>query len=223
MNTKSRILIEDRQLYNRKILADNNLKRIFDIIFSSFIIILFIPLYIFIAFALRLSDRGPIIYRGTRIGCGGGKFACFKFRTMVVDSQNRLEELLASDPAIRREWEVNRKLKNDPRITPIGRFLRQSSLDELPQLINVLRGEMSLVGPRPVIASELALYGDYIQLYLSARPGLTGMWQVSGRNDCSYEKRVELDSNYVRNWRFSMDIYILLRTIFAVVQCRGSY
>jgi undecaprenyl-phosphate galactose phosphotransferase len=142
---------------------------------------------------------------------------------MAVNSQAILEELLASDPVMRAEWENNRKLKNDPRVTPIGHFLRRTSLDELPQLINVLRGEMSLVGPRPIVTSELSYYGRQITSYLAARPGITGLWQVSGRSDCAYEKRVTLDVTYVSNWQLSTDIYILLWTVLVLIKRKGSY
>jgi undecaprenyl-phosphate galactose phosphotransferase len=142
---------------------------------------------------------------------------------MVLDSDKVLKALLESDPSARKEWDRAQKLANDPRITPVGKFLRQSSLDELPQLINVIRGDMSLVGPRPIVPSELTRYGDKLSLYLLARPGITGIWQVSGRNDCGYDRRIEMDANYVRNWRFSTDFVILLRTLGAVLAQRGSY
>jgi len=142
---------------------------------------------------------------------------------MVLDSDKVLKTLLESDPAARKEWDRTQKLANDPRITPLGKFLRQSSLDELPQLINVIRGDMSLVGPRPIVPSELTRYGDKLSLYLQARPGITGIWQVSGRNDCGYDRRIEMDANYVRNWRFSTDFVILVRTLGAVLAQRGSY
>lgn len=142
---------------------------------------------------------------------------------MVTDSDKVLKSLLESDPTARAEWERTQKLTNDPRITAVGKFLRQSSLDELPQLINVIRGDMSLVGPRPVVPSEVGRYGEKLGLYLQARPGITGVWQVSGRNDCGYDKRIEMDANYVRNWRISNDIVILMRTLGAVIARKGSY
>jgi len=142
---------------------------------------------------------------------------------MIVDSQKLLDDLLGRDHTARAEWEKNRKLANDPRITRVGQFLRRSSLDELPQLINVLRGEMSLVGPRPIVVSELALYGDQLESYLSARPGITGIWQVSGRSDCSYDERVKLDVHYVNNWKVSTDLFILFNTVTVVFAQGGSY
>ncbi len=198
-------------------------KRIFDLVAASIILIVFLPLITFVAVLLKLTDPGPIIFRHMRVGQGGRRFACFKFRSMVTNADQVLKTLLESDSAARAEWERTQKLTNDPRITPLGKFLRQSSLDELPQLINVIRGDMSLVGPRPVVPSELKRYGDKLSLYLRARPGITGIWQVSGRNDCEYDQRVEMDAHYVRNWRFSTDLLILLRTLGAVAARRGSY
>ena len=198
-------------------------KRIFDVIIASITLIVFLPLFAFVVLLLKLTDPGPVVFRHIRVGQGGRRFACFKFRSMVLDSDNVLKTLLESDPAARKEWDRTQKLANDPRITPVGKFLRQSSLDELPQLINVIRGDMSLVGPRPIVPSELTRYGDKLSLYLLARPGITGIWQVSGRNDCGYDRRIEMDANYVRNWRFSTDFVILLRTLGAVLAQRGSY
>jgi exopolysaccharide production protein ExoY len=198
-------------------------KRIFDVLIASITLIVFLPLFAFVVLLLKLTDPGPVIFRHIRVGQGGRRFACFKFRSMVLDSDKVLKTLLESDPAARKEWDRTQKLANDPRITPVGKFLRQSSLDELPQLINVIRGDMSLVGPRPIVPSELTRYGDKLSLYLQARPGITGIWQVSGRNDCGYDRRIEMDANYVRNWRFSTDFVILLRTLGAVLAQRGSY
>ena len=158
-------------------------KRIFDVLIASITLIVFLPLFAFVVLLLKLTDPGPVIFRHIRVGQGGRRFACFKFRSMVLDSDKVLKTLLESDPAARKEWDRTQKLANDPRITPVGKFLRQSSLDELPQLINVIRGDMSLVGPRPIVPSELTRYGDKLSLYLLARPGITGIWQVSGRND----------------------------------------
>jgi len=198
-------------------------KRIFDVIIASITLIVFLPLFACVVLLLKLTDPGPVIFRHIRVGQGGRRFACFKFRSMVLDSDKVLKALLESDPAARKEWDRTQKLANDPRITPVGKFLRQSSLDELPQLINVIRGDMSLVEPRPIVPSELTRYGDKLSLYLLARPGITGIWQVSGRNDCGYDRRIEMDANYVRNWRFSTDFVILLRTLGAVLAQRGSY
>jgi exopolysaccharide production protein ExoY len=153
----------------------------------------------------------------------GKTFDCYKFRTMIADSETKLTTLLESDLTAREEWKQNRKLKNDPRITGIGLILRKLSFDELPQLINVLLGDMSLVGPRPIVIDELSKYGDAYGLYLSARPGMTGPWQISGRNDCSYEQRVMLDAGYIRYWNLATDISILLRSPLVVIRQKGSY
>jgi undecaprenyl-phosphate galactose phosphotransferase len=150
-------------------------------------------------------------------------FGCLKFRTMVPDADGVLRRLLEDDPRARAEWESDFKLKDDPRITPIGAFLRRTSLDELPQLWNVLKGEMSLVGPRPIIEEELERYGDQVGYYLETRPGITGLWQISGRNDTGYEDRVALDSWYVRNWSLWYDLVILVKTINVVLQHKGAY
>jgi undecaprenyl-phosphate galactose phosphotransferase len=174
-----------------------------------------------IALKLRLVDKGPVLFAHARVGRDGETFRCLKFRSMVPNAKEALERLLASDPAARAEWERDYKLKDDPRITPFGRLLRRTSLDELPQLINVVRGDMSLVGPRPVVPAELDRYGEARVYYLQVRPGLTGLWQVSGRNDVDYERRVALDAWYVRNWTLWYDVLILLKTLL-VVPSRSS-
>ena len=197
-------------------------KRSFDVAMTLGIMVLIMPLFALFAVSIKLLDPGPLIYRHVRIGFGGKRFNCLKFRTMVVNSQERLNNLLASDDEARQEWERDRKLKNDPRITPLGKLLRRSSIDELPQLFNVLKGEMSLVGPRPVVLEELERYGGHAALYLTARPGLTGLWQTSGRNDVSYESRVALDVQYLCNWSMAVDLLILFKTVFVVLKQRGS-
>jgi exopolysaccharide production protein ExoY len=198
-------------------------KRAFDFVFAFFLICLFLLFLIFMATVIRLISPGPIIYKHVRVGLGGRTFRCFKFRTMVVDADKALNALLRSDFAARAQWQRCQKIVDDPRIIPFGRLLRRWSLDELPQLFNVIRGEMSLVGPRPIAPSEMPRYCNRLDFYLSARPGLTGAWQVSGRSDCDYGRRVELDANYVSNWRFSTDLFILLRTVGAVFARKGSY
>ena len=196
-------------------------KRGFDLLAASALLLFVAPLLALVAAKIKLVDGGRVIFAHTRVGRHGRLFPCYKFRTMVANSAEVLAELLASDPAARAEWARDRKLRCDPRITPIGRFLRKTSLDELPQLINVVRGEMSLVGPRPVVPDELELYGDARIYYLQVRPGLTGLWQISGRNDVDYERRVSLDAWYVRNWTLWYDILILFRTLL-VVPGRGN-
>jgi Undecaprenyl-phosphate galactose phosphotransferase WbaP len=198
-------------------------KRALDIIAAGLGLVLLSPFFLIVALMVR-ADGGPAFFAHQRVGRGGKLFGCLKFRSMVIDSQTRLEALLASDPAARAEWEATRKLKNDPRITPIGRFLRSTSLDELPQLINVLRGEMSLVGPRPVQEAEIdRYYGASAAHYMAVRPGITGLWQVSGRSETSYESRVALDVAYVSRPSLLADLSILLRTPVAVVSRRGAH
>ncbi len=179
------------------------------------------PLLMGIAIVVRL-DGGPVLFRHERVGYRGRTFLCLKFRTMAASGDAALRDLLARDPAARQEWAETHKLRHDPRVTPVGRLLRATSLDELPQLLNVLRGEMSLVGPRPVIMAELSRYGADAAYYLAATPGLTGLWQVSGRSETSYEQRVQLDTAYVRTWTFWTDVAILLRTVPAVLLKRGA-
>ena len=198
-------------------------KRALDILGAGVGLVLLAPFFLIVALMVR-ADGGPAFFAHQRVGRGGKLFGCLKFRSMVIDSQARLEALLANDPAARAEWEATRKLKNDPRITRIGRFLRSTSLDELPQLINVLRGEMSLVGPRPVQEAEIdRYYGASAAHYMAVRPGITGLWQVSGRSETSYESRVALDVSYVARPSMLADLSILLRTPFAVLSRRGAH
>lgn len=196
-------------------------KRVLDIVVASLALFLSMPLLLVIAVFVAM-DGGPVLYRHRRIGTAGIPFGCLKFRTMILDAEQCLDEYLSYHPDARAEWAREQKLAFDPRVTAVGRFLRQSSLDELPQLINVLKGEMSLVGPRPVTQSEMAHYGPIAPLYKSVRPGITGVWQVSGRNDVGYETRVRLDESYVKNWSFGLDLLILLRTPAAVLSRRGA-
>jgi len=198
-------------------------KFVFDVVFTLIGGIFAFPVMFGIALWIRKDSPGPVFFKQKRIGQHGKEFYCYKFRTMCTDAQERLEELLQKDPEAKKEWEENFKLKNDPRITRSGRFLRSTSLDELPQLFNVLKGEMSLVGPRPIIKDEIDYYGKYIKDYYMVRPGITGMWQTSGRSDTCYEQRVQLDSWYVRNWDFWFDIVLLWRTAKVVLQRKGAY
>ncbi|MCX7633627.1 MAG: undecaprenyl-phosphate galactose phosphotransferase WbaP [Turneriella sp.] len=199
-------------------------KMVFDISLVLLSLPLLLPFFIVIAAVIRITSRGPAIYGQTRIGKNGRRFKVLKFRTMYRDAESRLQELLAHDPAARAEWQKYHKLRNDPRITPIGRWLRRSSLDELPQLLNVLKGEMSLVGPRPVTEAELReRYRERADYYKLVRPGITGLWQISGRNDVSYEERVNLDTWYVFNWSLYIDMVILYKTIGVVLRQRGAY
>lgn len=197
-------------------------KRLFDIFGSLAIIIIASPLLAYLFWQVK-KDGGPAIFGHERIGKGGKKFKCLKFRSMVMNSQEVLEKILATDPVSRAEWEKDFKLKDDPRITRIGRFIRRTSLDELPQLFNVLAGSMSLVGPRPIVQEELERYSDSVEYYLMAKPGMTGLWQVSGRNDIDYETRVYFDAWYVKNWSMWNDIAILFKTINVVLKRDGAY
>ena len=226
--------LEVESLYNERIMilrVKNNLARkvnrviklVFDYLLTIVGIVLISPILIAIAVWIYKDSPGPVIFKHIRVGKNGQAFPCYKFRTMCVDAQEKLAELLANNPAAKEEWERDFKLKDDPRITKSGAFLRKTSLDELPQIFNVLRGEMSLVGPRPVIKEELERYGEYLGDYLMVRPGITGMWQVSGRSDTTYEERVQMDSWYVRNWSVWLDVMLLWRTVKAVVKREGAY
>ncbi|UVF18409.1 sugar transferase [Microvirga terrae] len=197
-------------------------KRSFDVTLIVAGFILLWPLLLLIALLVRSSGPGPVIYRHKRIGYGGREFSCLKFRTMSVDGERILEEHFRQFPDARKEWQESRKLRHDPRITRIGSFLRKSSLDELPQLLNILCGDMSLVGPRPVVRDELVMYGPSAAHYLRARPGLTGAWQISGRSDTTYSERIALDADYVLRWSFISDLNIVVRTVPAVVFASGS-
>lgn len=197
-------------------------KRIFDTLSALFLLIILSPVLALIALMVR-RDGGPAVFAHPRVGKRGKIFNCYKFRTMVVDAENQLEKLLQQRPELRSQWEADRKLHHDPRVSPLGRFLRRSSLDELPQLINVVRGEMSLVGPRPVVRSELRRFGSDVGYYLLVRPGMTGLWQISGRSSLDYDKRVYLDAWYVKNWSFWYDLIILFKTINVVFSRQGAY
>ena len=198
------------------------IKRTIDLFLGSIGLIIALPLFI-LSYILVKIDGGPALFGHHRIGENGKIFKCYKFRTMVVDADKKLNELLQKDELAKNEWEKEHKLKNDPRITRFGKFLRKTALDELPQIINVLKGEMSLVGPRPITESELEKYGDIAILYKKVKPGITGIWQVSGRNDISYEERVELDYWYTRNWTPWLDIVIIFKTIPALILRKGAY
>ncbi|HBQ5366153.1 TPA: exopolysaccharide biosynthesis polyprenyl glycosylphosphotransferase [Klebsiella pneumoniae] len=198
------------------------IKRVFDLFGSLLIIIVLSPLLVYICSKVK-KDGGPAIYGHERIGKNGKPFKCLKFRSMVTNSNEVLKELLLSNEEAKEEWDATFKLKNDPRITKIGHFLRRTSLDELPQLFNVLKGEMSLVGPRPIITDELARYNEEVEYYLLSKPGMTGLWQVSGRSDVDYETRVYLDAWYVKNWSMWNDIAILFKTIGVVLKKDGAY
>ena len=182
-----------------------------------------VPLVVAIAALIKFTSPGPVFYAQSRIGKGNRSFRAWKFRTMMVNADDVLQQYLDSDEALREEWERDHKLKNDPRVTSVGRWLRKTSLDELPQIWNVLRGEMSLVGPRPIVTAEISKYGDWFSLYEKVTPGITGLWQISGRNNTTYDMRVAFDSYYVLNWSPWLDLYILARTIKVVFRHEGAY
>lgn len=199
------------------------IKRSFDVAGASVGLVALSPLFVLIALLVRFSGSGSVFYGHCRIGRGGRVFHCLKFRTMVPDGEAVLAAHFRSDPDAKAEWEATRKLKADPRVTRVGAVLRRLSLDELPQIINILLGDMSIVGPRPVVRDELEYYGKAAVFYFQSRPGLTGLWQISGRNDVSYDSRVAFDRQYVENWSFVEDIRIILKTVPAVCMSRGSY
>ena len=198
-------------------------KWLLDLIGALTGLVIFFPLYCVLSILIYVDSPGPIVFSHRRVGRGGKEFQCYKFRTMVPDAQAKLQHYLKMHPECLQEWEQNYKLKEDPRITRIGRFLRKTSLDELPQFINVLKGEMSLVGPRPIVQAEVAKYGRFIDDFYMVKPGITGLWQVSGRNDIAYADRVRIDSWYVRNWSVWLDLVILLKTVRYVLGGKGAY
>ena len=209
----------------------NNLKnrgnRILKFVFDWFLTLIgticISPIFAIIAIWIYLDSPGPVIFKHRRVGKDGKEFDCYKFRSMCVDADLKLKELLESNPEAKKEWEKDFKLKEDPRITKSGAFLRKTSLDELPQIFNVLKGEMSLVGPRPIIQAEVPRYGKYISDYYMVRPGITGLWQTSGRNDVDYTERVQMDTWYVRNWSIWFDVVLLWRTFKVVLAGKGAY
>lgn len=226
--------IETQTLFSEEILmltVRNNLarrwnrviKRIFDLVCTIFGSILLSPLLLGLTLLVAVTNRGHVIFAHQRVGKNGKLFPCYKFQTMIPNAQQALEQYLKDNPEARREWEANFKLEHDPRVTRLGAFLRKTSLDELPQLWNVIRGDMSLVGPRPIITAEIERYGDYFREYSMVLPGITGMWQASGRSDVTYEERVAMDTWYVRNWSIWVDLMYLFKTITVVFSRKGAY
>lgn len=197
--------------------------RALDLVIAAVVLLFVAPLMLAVAIGVKLQDGGPILFGHQRIGFNGQTFKCWKFRSMVVDAESRLNALLARDPAAKAEWDADHKLRKDPRVTAFGRFLRVSSLDELPQILNVFAGEMSLVGPRPIVTAEVVRYGRWFRAYTSVRPGITGLWQISGRNDVSYRERVAMDVLFARRRSVSQYIRILFGTVPAVLSRSGSY
>ncbi len=204
---------------------DRGLKRIGDLVFSLLVLTFGFPIFILIAFMVKLSSSGPVFYVQERVGRNLSTFGCIKFRTMHSEAEDILNNLLENNPSFKEEFVRDFKIRNDPRITPVGKFLRQSSLDELPQFINVFKGEMSVVGPRPIVSNEIERYGEFMNEVNSIKPGITGLWQVSGRNKLSYKRRIKLDLTYVRSRNLLMDFKIIVRTIFVLLfpLDRGAY
>ena len=197
-------------------------KRAFDIVFGAALIMFLAPLMLIIAALVKL-DGGPVLYGHRRVGANRRAFRCWKFRSMVVNADKVLADVLRSDSEAQAQWERDFKLRSDPRITPVGRFLRTTSLDELPQLFNVMAGDMSLIGPRPIVVEEIERYGDAFRHYCACRPGMTGLWQVSGRNGVDYVRRVKFDEQYATGWSFLLDLVVLCRTVVVVTQRSGAY
>ncbi len=194
-----------------------------DLLLSSLFLIVLSPLFLVIFIAVFFDSKGHPIFAHERVGYMGRRFKMLKFRTMRLDGDRVLKEALERNESLKKEWSENFKLKDDPRVTKLGRFLRKTSLDELPQFFNILKGEMSLVGPRPIVKDEIKKYGEYFDYYKLVKPGITGLWQVSGRNDVSYSERVMMDVWYVRNWSIGLDVVIILKTIYSVLSLKGSY
>lgn len=220
----TRVRIDELQsIVNRRPFARNRIsKRVFDIVCATALLIFFAPFMVLIATTIWVSDRKKVIFAHTRVGRNGQPFNCLKFRTMCIDADVRLAQMLQNDPVARAEWELTQKLTHDPRLTATGQILRKTSLDELPQLWNVLRGDMSMVGPRPIVAAEAKHYRASFAEYKSVRPGLTGAWQISGRSDTTYEERVALDVDYVQNNSFFGDLKIVLKTVSVVLGGQGA-
>jgi lipopolysaccharide/colanic/teichoic acid biosynthesis glycosyltransferase len=194
-------------------------KDLIDRVFAGFLLVLLSPLLALVAFLVAVTSRGPVLHRRRVVGLNGVEFDAFKFRTMVVGA----DELLRAQPALSRQFDANMKLRDDPRLTPVGRLLRRASIDELPQLINVACGQMSLVGPRMIAPEEMPKFGGALGRRLAVKPGITGLWQVSGRQELSYEERVRLDLQYIHGWSLWLDLVVLLRTVPAVLTMRGAY
>ena len=197
-------------------------KSILEFILACFSIVMLIPVFLVLALLVKVSSKGPVLYCADRLGINGRRIRVWKFRTMYIDADEQLEQLLANDPKLAAEWHANFKLEHDPRVTPIGRILRKTSLDELPQFFNVLTGELAIIGPRPIVDAEVAIYGENYEVFARVKPGITGLWQVSGRSETTYEKRIVLDMWYIMNWSVWLDIHIFFATIAEVLRCRGA-
>lgn len=215
-------MITDRSLIAIVAKANGPLKRAFDIVSSLCGLILLSPMFLTVAILIKMTDGGNVFFGHRRVGRQGRLFRCWKFRTMIANGDKVLAEYLAANPEAEKEWLETQKLTDDPRITAIGAFLRKTSLDEFPQLWNVLIGEMSLIGPRPIVRAELDRYGKDRRFYLLVRPGISGLWQVSGRSNTTYDRRIELDRLYLENWSYAQDLEILVKTPLAVLKSEGA-
>jgi exopolysaccharide production protein ExoY len=214
----------DRQLDSNIKIRHLPLKRLFDICFSLGALVVMSPLMLVLSLLIKITSRGPLIYSHKRLGRGGRPFSCYKFRTMYADADQRIKELLKSTPEVKEEWEKSFKLKNDPRVTPFGHFLRRTSLDEFPQFYNVLIGDLSVVGPRPIVEEEAnKFYREKALEILSIRPGLTGLWQVSGRSSTSYSERISMDLTYLKTRSLGLDLKLIAKTIPAMISSKGAY
>ena len=210
-------------IVDQNLVPDNRVARLLDISLILLAAPYIILAVLAISVLIKLDSPGPVFYRQTRIGRYGRKFSVYKFRTMVANADEVLQHYLDNSPTLRAQWLATHKLKQDPRVTQLGAMLRKSSLDELPQLWNIIVGDMSMVGPRPIVDAEVEKYGACFNLYIQVRPGLTGLWQISGRNDTTYEHRVELDEYYIRNRSLKLDLQILWQTVFVVLRRTGAY
>ena len=222
LDLSSNTRISPRSL-DQNLVSKDRLARVLDISLILLAAPYMIIAFLIIAISIKMDSPGPVFYRQARIGRSGRKFHVFKFRTMVQNADQVLQDHLDKSPQLKAQWATTHKLKQDPRVTRLGALLRKSSLDELPQLWNILKGDMSLVGPRPIVDAEVVKYGKCFNLYVQVRPGLTGLWQVSGRNDTTYKQRVELDEYYVRNRGLKLYFQILWKTVFVVLKKDGAY
>ena len=221
-------ILEGRHMFLR---FENNLarhknriiKRVFDLVCALCSLIIVVPVCLVIAIAVKLDSKGPAFFTHRRVGQGGRLFPCYKFRTMIPNAEAVLKDYLAAHPEAQEEWKTDFKLKHDPRVTHLGAFLRKTSLDELPQIFNVIKGDMSLVGPRPIVTGEIEKYGPYFHDFCLVPPGITGLWQASGRSDTTYDERVQMDTWYVRNWSLWIDIICLCKTVAVVLARKGAY
>jgi exopolysaccharide production protein ExoY len=220
---RGRLSVPARSRPRSEVIHDDSLVRLMDVTIVLLALLFLLPLMVVIALAIVAQDGGPVFFAHRRIGRDGRPFYCLKFRSMAIDAESRLGALLASDPIAREQWARDHKLRSDPRVTPLGAFLRRSSLDELPQFFNVLRGEMSVVGPRPIVEAEICRYGRRFRHYCAVKPGITGLWQVSGRTDVDYRARVAMDCLYVRSKSPRLYVWIIVATVPAVLMRRGSY